>query len=199
MNSQTHFLIASALLGRRATRQEHTAIAVGALLPDAYMLVFVIYGISQGWSAEHMWSVAYWQAPWQAVGALSNSVPLFAGLFALSVAARWHAATGSGILGRPLQLVALAALAHLGVDFLTHANDAHQHFWPLSDWRFASPLSYWEAAHHGQLVSLAETGLGMGLIIVLWRRHHARWARALLSLAALGYVGVLLFFGLGAG
>ena len=96
----------------------------------------------------------------------------------------------------PLVLFALAALVHLAGDLPLHADDAHRHFWPVTDWRFHSPVSYWDPAHHGTLASVAEGVLGVVLCVVLWRRFPARWVRALVALAAAVYVGVPLYWSL---
>jgi len=52
-------------------------------------------------------------------------------------------------------------LMHSLFDFPLHHNDAHRHFWPLSDFRFASPVSYWDPAYYGQWMAPLE------LIVVL--------------------------------
>ena len=96
-------------------------------------------------------------------------------------------------------LLALAALVHLAGDLPLHADDAHRHFWPLTDWRFHSPVSYWDPAHYGGAFSIIEAVLGVALCVVLWRRFRAAWVRALLALAALTYVAVPLYFTLALG
>ena len=45
---------------------------------------------------------------------------------------------------------------HVGLDFLTHHDDAHRHLLPFSDWRFASPVSYWDPAFYGTWFAAAE-------------------------------------------
>ncbi|MFN0043423.1 MAG: hypothetical protein ACKVSF_09450, partial [Alphaproteobacteria bacterium] len=85
-------------------------------------------------------------------------------------------------------------LLHIAGDFPLHIDDAHAHFWPLSDWRFRSPVSYWDARHYGQLWAPFEAALAVAMIAVLWRRYDARWVRAALALGALSYLAVPVYF-----
>src|SRR5439155_24072487 len=47
-------------------------------------------------------------------------------------------------------------IGHNVVDFFTHHAEAHAHFYPLSDWRFQSPVSYYERDHHARVYMTAE-------------------------------------------
>ena len=191
MNTQTHLLLASAVLGRGATRRQHAGILMGALTPDLSIFALAAVAVATGMSGEAVWEGAYWSEPWQTLSAISNSVPLWAAGLAVS----------SWLRRRALVLLFAAGLLHLAFDLPLHADDAHRHFWPLSDWRFHSPVSYWDPAHHGRVASLVEAAGGLTLVSVLWRRHGARWVRLGLSLAALSYAAVPLFWlwSLGAG
>jgi hypothetical protein len=60
-----------------------------------------------------------------------------------------------------------AWLGHLGVDFFTHHTDAHPHFYPLSEWRFASPVSYHEWDHHAREYLIVE-GLATAAVLASW-------------------------------
>lgn len=61
---------------------------------------------------------------------------------------------------------------------------------PLSDFRFESPLSYWNPEYFGGLMWVAEVGLVVGLTIHLSRRYRSWWWRGGL-LAANAYYAVL--------
>lgn len=167
--TQTHLLIATALFARKGTRRRNTAIIAGALIPDAAIFILFIYAVITGIPQDTLWSETYWSEPWQTWVTLGNSAFLYIGLLAASLIlispqdgrARWQALPA---------LLALAALTHLAGDFPVHNSDAHMHFQPLSDWRFRSPISYWEAAHHGRAFFTAEIILGFALIAVLIRR-----------------------------
>ncbi len=96
--------------------------------------------------------------------------------------------------GIVLVIFALAALTHAAADFFLHVHDAHAHFWPLSDWRFASPVSYWDPRYYGQYFSVFEIFLGLGLCFMLFHRFQARWLRAVLLLAMIAYIAVPAYF-----
>ena len=190
MNTQTHMLLASAVLGRRAGRTsgaEHAAILGGALAPDLSIYVLATFAAATGVTGEALWGELYWSEPWQTLSAVSNSVPLWGAVLAASFALRSRAQ-------RLCVLVCAAALLHLAFDLPLHADDAHSHFWPLTDWRFRSPVSYWDPGHHGRWAGAAEIAGGLACAAVLWRRHRARPARAALALAALSYAAVPAFW-----
>ena len=63
----------------------------------------------------------------------------------------------------PLAVQPQAALLHLAFDLPLHHSDARPHFWPLSDWVFRPPLSYWNPARHGDLVGAVEIGACVAL------------------------------------
>lgn len=83
-----------------------------------------------------------------------------------------------------LLVFALSGLLHLAGDLPLHAEDAHRHLWPLSDWRFISPVSYWDPAHYGRIAAPIEALFAAGLIVLLWRRFAGLIPRLALGLAA---------------
>lgn len=183
MNTQTHLLLAAAILGKDRPPAQQRAILFGALLPDLSIFVLAAWGTLTGISQDALWREVYWSDGWQAVGAVSNSFPLWAALFALGLAVKSRYAW-----------LPAAALLHLSFDFPLHADDAHRHFWPFSDWRFISPVSYWDPARHGVIAAAVEAGLGLFLCGLLWRRHRGRAVRAVLALAAAAYLLVPIFW-----
>ena len=173
MNTIAHMVVAAAALSQPENPKRNWAIMAGAFLPDASMFVFFAWSRVQGWSGDETWNVQYWTEPWQSLGALSNSAVLFALLLGLAV---WRR--------RPL-LVAFcaAALIHVGLDLPLHADDAHRHFWPLTNWRFISPISYWDPAHNGLWGSALETTALLAAVTVLWRRFYGMRTRIALLIA----------------
>jgi hypothetical protein len=176
MNTIAHMVIASAALSRPASSRRNWAVLTGAILPDASMFVFFAWSRLQGWSGAETWNVQYWNEPWQTLGAVSNSFVLFGLAFAIAF---WRR--------RPLlAILAVAALLHLALDFPLHADDAHRHFWPVSDWRFASPVSYWDANHNGLIGGAIETVCALAAIgLLCWRFERVRWRVLFAVLAAL--------------
>ena len=177
-------LAAAALLTQKQNAKRNAAVLAGALVPD--LSIFVLFGWARagGIPQYEIWTSLYWQEPWQTISAISNSFPIWALILAVGLATRLQAVT----------ILAVAVLIHLALDFPVHADDAHKHFWPLTDWRFHSPLSYWDTNHHGRMVILAELALCIACIPVLWRRHEGWIVRTLLFLALISLGLVPLFF-----
>lgn len=139
-----------------------------------------------GKTQSEIWDVLYFQNPTQFFDALFNSIPVYATLALIG----WFVLRSNkhkALAGLTL-VFALAALIHIATDIPVHASDAHRHLWPISDWRYYSPLSYWEADHHAAWVSMAEGLLGIGLCAILWKRFKARWVKISLGLLVIGYV-----------
>ncbi len=185
MMTPTHVLIGAAAFARPGDRRRNLAAIFGALLPD--LSIFVLFGwgrFVKGVSEHQLWRELYWQEPWQTLGAISNSAPLYAGLLLLGW---WRAWPLVWVLGG-------AALLHVACDLPLHALDAHVHFWPFTDWRFHSPLSYWDNSFHGAIVRVFEGTFAVILIGLLAWRFKSVGVRLLLALALLSYVGVPLYF-----
>ena len=193
MMTQTHLLVAAAMFCRPGRKRRNLAVITGALLPD--LAIFILFGFAllTGIPQSELWSETYWSEPWQTFVTIGNSAPLYLALLGASLIL---AALKDG---RPAwqslpALLALAALTHLAGDFPLHNDDAHIHFWPMTDWRFYSPVSYWDPAHYGRWVGLIEGLLSLALIFVLFRRFRDVRVRALLGVTLLGYIAVPAFF-----
>jgi hypothetical protein len=87
----------------------------------------------------------------------------------------WGIGLGLAIALRSAWAIALcgSALMHLGFDFLLHHDDGRAHFWPLSNWIFQSPVSYWDPAHYGTWVGMIEISVSLILCVVIWRRFQS--------------------------
>jgi len=128
---------------------------------------------------EVVFGQLYFSDGWQQVFAVDNSIPL------------WSLVLVAGLWLRRDWLVVFAAtgVLHLGCDFFLHHDDARRHFWPLSDYVFRSPFSYWDPAYHGAVLGPTEGVMSVLLCYVLWKRFRGGWARAFIALA-----GALEFF-----
>lgn len=173
MNTPAHLIFGAAAFARPGQRQTLAAALLGAALPD-----LSLYGLAgwalfvQGIAPEVVFRDLYYSPLWQQIFAIDNSFVLWGGALAVAIWARrrWAVALSG------------AALLHVLFDFLLHHDDARAHFWPLTDWVFQSPVSYWDPAHHGTLVGLAEIAVSLGLCWVLARRFggwHRLWIAAL--------------------
>ncbi|WP_204137802.1 hypothetical protein [Halomicronema sp. CCY15110] len=179
MNTPSHSILNLAILDRGQLKGCTWPIIVGSWLPDAAIFVFYGWAKVMGLPEQVIWNEAYYTPVWQGIFAIGNSIPL------ALVGIGWFlwAKSPGGVA-----LSASALLHHLE-DLPLHHEDAHQHFWPLSDYRFISPVSYWDADHHGNYGALAELALVLVASVVLWRRVRSRWGRSLLLLVNTVYVG----------
>ena len=187
MNTVTHIIVSSAALSREQAPRRNWAVIAGALIPDFSIYVMSAWAIATGQMNEQLWQVTYWQEPWQILGAITNSVPLALLLLAIGL---WR---NSAVLS----VLAGAMLIHAGLDFPLHADDAHRHFWPVTDWRFHSPVSYWDPDYHGFWGGLLDCAVLFAGIAVLWLRFSALWVRILLgAFAVMGvfYASMLIWF-----
>ncbi len=177
-------LAAAAVLTRPGEPLRNAAVLFGALLPD--LSIFVLFGWArlQGIGQAEIWRQIYWQEPWQTLSAVSNSLPIWACVMVVALLSR----------SVVLSVIAGAALIHIGLDFPVHADDAHKHLWPLTDWRFHSPLSYWDSNHHSRYVMLAELALCIATIVVLWKRFSGWLVRTALGVGLVSLALVPLFF-----
>ena len=212
MMTQTHALMAATLLAKPERRLSHNwAILLGSFAPDAAIFALVLVSKFKDWSAQQLWSEIYFSEPMLTLTAVANSLPLYClvlffcvllylikdhDFVGASSVSRKFASYKSIFAGSALGLFALAAIIHLLGDFPVHASDAHPHFWPLSDWRFQSPISYWDHRYHGHFFSVFEAALGVLMSILLFRRFKTIYVRILLALAITAYIVVPIYFSL---
>ncbi len=175
MNTPAHLIFGAAAFGDPLRRGTTTAALLGGLAPDLslYLMAGVALVILQI-PPQVVFDELYFSDAWQTVFAIDNSVFVWGLVFALG----WWRSNAMVIA------FAGAGLIHLATDFALHHDDARAHFWPLSDWRFASPISYWDSAHHARWVAPAEAAATLALTVLLWRRYLARGWRALWILLA---------------
>ena len=180
MNSPTHSLLALALLAKKGHAKRNWAVFFGSIVPDLAIYLWAPYQrIVNGVSGTEMWRELYFQPPMQNLIAVFNSIPIY---LALGISG-WM--LRSKTIGKLLMFFALAALIHMATDMPVHSEDAYRHFWPLSDWRFYSPLSYWDCSHHSGWISVVEAIMALASIVVLWRRFPSLWVKILLGILAL--------------
>ena len=183
MNSPTHSLLALALLSKRGETKQNWAVLIGSFIPDAVIYIWAPWqSLVNGVSGEEMWRELYFQPSMQNMIAVVNSIPIYAALAILGFV-MW-----AKLWGKLLLFFALAALIHMATDLPVHGHDAYRHFWPLSDWRFYSPFSYYERDLHSGWVSAVETLIALVSIVVLWKRFPRLWVRIILSIFAILYI-----------
>ena len=129
-----------------------------------------------GLSPAYVFDELCFSPAWQTVFAVDNSFLLWGALFALSWWQRWRLA----------QVFSAAALLHLAFDFPLHHDDGRPHFWPVSDWVFQSPISYWDRAYHAGIIGPIEMAVSALICVVLFVRFAGLWPRiAILGAAAI--------------
>ena len=188
MNTQSHAIINVSLLSRQDKPHLHRYALFGAVLPDFPMFVFFvtetfIFKHSQG----QIWSERYFLPQWQNVFDIFNSVP-----FILMILGIGYWRKSDAVI-----FFCWSMLLHCAADFFLHRNDAHRHFFPFLQFTFRSPISYWDAAHYGLIVSLVEILITIGASVYLFSRLQSRLTRGLLIavnlFSVLAYIGAGIF------
>ena len=129
-------------------------------------------------SEELTWSVHYFDPSWQAFFDIFNSLPL---IIIGGVVSYYR-----GVM----RLVALfgSMVLHTLGDLPLHHNDGHHHFFPFSNWRFDSPVSYWDPHHYGNIVAPLEAIAVLAGCFILLRRHTSIPARVIIGIVVALYV-----------
>ena len=174
MNTPAHLLVGVALCARRDVPRTGRMAALGSLLPD--LSLYVLAGVSLFLlqvPPQRVFDELYFSDAWQAVFSVDNSFVIWGGIFALAIAIR----------ALPLAAFSGAGLAHIATDFALHHDDARAHFWPVSDWVFESPLSYWDSQNNAALVAPVTLLAVLVSAYVIWKRWP-NWGIRLGILAA---------------
>lgn len=185
-------------------------IIFGALLPDISLYIMFAYAQLTGVPHDVIWSEMYYSPFWQNLGAMSNSVPIFFTTSSASWLLLQHSmpsrstklALARGVLQSRqvlriafvVLLVSLASLLHVVTDLPLHHDDGHPHFWPFTNWIFASPVSYWDATHYAKFWVPIECALGLTLVVIIWKKSMQLWTKGVLFLAGLSYPVFAVFF-----
>lgn len=184
MNTPSHMLIGAAVFGRPNAPAVMVAALAGGLAPDIPMVVMVLWSTRVLGLPEHaVFGKLYFSDTWQAVFAVDHGFFVWGAMMSLSV---W----GGFVL---LRAFAGSGLLHAFADFLTHHDDARRQLWPITDWVFRSPVSYWDARYYGDVFAVFELALVVLLTTVLFWRQRSTWERALiLAIAILVILPVIL-------
>jgi hypothetical protein len=147
MNTPSHYILNLVILCKTIAPNNNEAIAIGAILPD--LPIFIFYGVAKliyRLPEKQIWTETYYTPVVQFWVALGHSFPIAIVGLAISSYYRWSFG------------VALFAsiICHSLLDIPVHNDDAHRHFFPVSDYRFISPLSYWDVNHYGRIVAFVE-------------------------------------------
>ena len=184
MNTPSHMLIGAAFFARPLAPATLVAALAGGLVPDLSMFVLVLWStLVIGLPEQEIFGRLYFSDAWQTIFAVDHGFLIWGTLF---ISAVW----GGHIL---LRAFAGSGLLHAFADFATHHDDARRQFWPMSDWVFQSPVSYWDRQFYGDVFAVFEVGLAVFLSLILCWRLKRAWQRVLVLVpAALIVVPVLL-------
>lgn len=184
MNTPSHVLLNLFLLRRRFEKRPgqvenlqveklNEAIVLGSILPDLPMFFFFVWYV---WifptSQLKIWGSLYFREDWQMLFNFFNSIPIFLVLAGLAY-----------YFSKPRFFVfCVANLLHFAEDFFVHQEDGHAHFFPLSDYKFMSPISYWDSRSFGHYFSIFEAFLILVLSFYVFKYLKTWWGKTLLIL-----------------
>lgn len=186
MISITHTLFALAVLTKKDQPIRNRAVFWGSVIPDAF-----IYFVALGWMVfmdepmQRLWDEVYFDQPMQSIASALNSIPIYTFLAGLGYIFR------ATKIGGILLFFSLAVLLHIALDFPVHAHDAYAHFLPLTDWKFHSPLSYWESHLHAHWVGVVETGIALVSAWIIHKRFDKPWITILMTVLAVLYLAMI--------
>jgi len=164
VNTPSHLIINVLVLEETSGNSSVSAIALGAVLPDIPIWVFYVYArVFRRLSGESLWKHAYHDPRWHGFFDAAHSFPLI--LLGAGIAAAFDSSWWFWLF--------LSMGLHALCDLPLHHDDAHRHFFPLSNWRFASPVSYWDARYHGAIASRLEVFAVLMGCIILWQRQSS--------------------------
>lgn len=176
MNTPAHLIFGLAAFGKVDAPWVTAAALAGAMIPDLSLYLMAgVHLLVLGTDPQVVFGQLYFSDLWQSVFRIDNSIVLWGIGLGLAIALR----SGWGIA------LCGAALLHLGLDFLLHHDDGRAHFWPISNWIFQSPVSYWDPAHYGRIVGVVEIIASLLACVWLWRRFVGKWMRGLIAVLAL--------------
>ncbi len=185
MNTPAHLIFGLAAFGKPKQAAVTAAAFMGALIPDLSLYLMAGWHLRVLETPPRMvFGELYFSDAWQSIFRIDNSMVL------------WGIILVIGLMGRWPVLIALAGAAelHLVFDFLLHNDDARAHFWPLTNWVFKSPVSYWDRDHYGTIAGSIEIGVSLALCVVLFRRFSHIGMRALVILLGAAQAAPIVIF-----
>ena len=179
MDTGAHIICNLVVQSRSSESRVFAAVLIGAMLPDLPIMLFYAWESLVMNSAEsEIWSELYFKPGWQNFFDTFNSLPLIVVLLAL----------GTYFKKQLISVLALSMALHVLLDLPFHHDDAHRHFFPFADWRFFSPVSYWDPKYHGDIMHIVQIVIVIIGLVVLWLRHPGRLEKATLAFLGVGYL-----------
>lgn len=169
--------------GRVGEGRRNAAALFGGFVPD--LSLYALAGVAILWMgvpAETVFREYYYSPAWQQIFKIDNSFVIWGAVLVVALWTKRHV----------LSVFAASGLLHIALDFPFHNDDARPHFWPISDWVFESPVSYWDPAHYGGMIGWVEWLACAVCLAALWRRFSGWVGRSLVLLAAVVQVAPML-------
>lgn len=187
MNTPTHLLVGAVAFAKPDHHRLTWAALIGGLAPDfSLYFMFLWQRFVIGASPQVIFGDLYYSQYWQTVFAIDNSFFVWGAL-----------ALAAFLLRSPVAIAfTVTGFLHLLMDFPLHNDDARAHFWPLTMWKFESPVSYWDPAHYGRWMSALEIAFVFVLCGILWRRFTRLWPRIVISITAALTAAPAIIFGI---
>ncbi len=170
-------LIAASLFAKPGKPAITWVAVLGGVLPDLslYLLVFNSL-VLRGESTDKVFGEYYFSDEWQSIFSIDNS--FFVWALVIAIGFYWKREW--------VWVLGVACVVHLLGDFPLHHDDGRAHFWPVSDWVYQSPLSYWDVNHHARIVAPLEGLLCIVLYAFLFWKFRSRRARVVLGCCLIG-------------
>lgn len=197
MQTQSHFLLTAAAItplrsrGGRAFKLVAAALLVGSILPDIPFFLLTIAGeVYYRWLApppaapsimEYLHFTLFYTHPlWIVSHNFFHSLLIDV---ALLLTGLWAWKRRDSRWGMALFWLAASMLVHVTIDIFTHRSDGPLIWFPLNwEYRFPSPISYWEADYGGRTFAQFELALNVVLVgyllVAYWPAWQQRWRRS---------------------
>lgn len=177
MRTPSHFLITAALANhyQKRGRIHQTALLLGSVMPDLPLVLlsgtwalYLLLSEGRPITSIHsfMFDEFYFNNPWWMSAHNLFHAPI---LLLTGLALTYHARAAKGLRFWLFWFFA-GCLLHTLLDIPTHATDGPLLLFPFNwEWRFHSPVSYWEQTHFGSVFTVFEytfDGLLLGYLLI---------------------------------
>ncbi len=174
MHTYSHAVFTWAVARYAKQEVSHAALwgAVGSTLPDLPVLgkaAYLLWHHRESMTKEEfLEALEYFKEPSGKLDLALHSLAPVGSMLAL------YKALGlkSNDPKRALLSFLLGWAGHSLVDFPTHAEDARPPFWPLSKWRWKSPVSYWDRKFYALPCLLIEHAAILALALALLHQSY---------------------------
>ncbi|MBD1923054.1 hypothetical protein H6F77_18545 [Microcoleus sp. FACHB-831] len=171
MNTPSHVILNLAILINPQSISQPLPILCGAVLPDIPMFLLYFWAkFIRRLPERQIWTETYYEPFWQNITHTFHSIPLALIGWLVAYYFSWQ----------EIQIIFSSVFLHSLCDLPVHNDDAHRHFLPFSNYRFISPISYWDVKHHGEVVAKVEMLLVLVATLYVLPFFHSYISKGLL-------------------